>query len=111
MRRFYVENFTNYSLEGPTSASGYRVSFHIHDNTPGISTCFLADVVVRDKVGRRIAFWFDHSGQCSAQGVRDLAVSMNWEDGDILAFYTIEGQQYDAPRSKVTLEVGTGGVM
>jgi hypothetical protein len=103
--RAYIENFTTYVLDGPPSPDGYRVSVDVHDNSPGISTCFLADVYVRDSWGRPLASWFDPDGQCSAQGVRELVASMRWEDKRTLVFYTVDSQLKDAPRQKVVLHL------
>jgi hypothetical protein len=105
----YIENFTFYTLDGPSSPDGYRVSVDVSDNSPGFSTCFRADVYVRDSWDRELAVWMDPDGQYSAQGVRDLVATMRWEDSRTLGFYTADSPLKDAPRQKVTLKVGRVG--
>jgi hypothetical protein len=85
---FYKESFTTYVLDGPTSPNGDHVVIEVHDNFPSLSQSFRADVCIRDRLGREKR-WFDHHGQHSAQGVRDMIGSMYWDESNSLVLYPL----------------------
>jgi hypothetical protein len=108
-RAFFVarQTFWHYTLDGPTSAAGFRVVVDVSDNSPGIDPSFLADVEIYDFHGTRVFRWRDPDGQKSSEGVQRLLGTMTWI-GDTNLIFEHRGA-FDEP-SSASIQRREGGV-